>query len=197
PVYSGYEYFLPKIRERPFYANFINDGQQDSPSDNLGAGCPSKEFDKETKKKRDRTGGVFILWCLLHGFCLGFHLIPNHEGRNDFFSVLFCHFLIAPDIIVYDYACQLHRYCMAREYQFFRKSLFLTDELHGINHVSCSAATLLAHYMATNPSYYAIRSSLCEVGNLTVKKIEKSLSFMHQEQANRYLRIHLLIHNRI
>ncbi|KAH8917816.1 hypothetical protein BT69DRAFT_1384080 [Atractiella rhizophila] len=51
PVYSGYEYFLPKIRERPFYANFINDGQQDSPSDNLGAGCPSKEFDKETKKK--------------------------------------------------------------------------------------------------------------------------------------------------
>ena len=33
------------------------------------------------------SGGVMLLWCK-HRVCVGFHIIPKSEGRNDVFSAI-------------------------------------------------------------------------------------------------------------
>lgn len=40
----------------------------------------------------------------------------------------------APDIVIYDNACNLHSYCLNREPKFFEKTWFLVDRFHWPNH---------------------------------------------------------------
>ena len=75
-----------------------------------------------TYSKRNLTGGLMGLWCP-HLVCLGFHFIPRAEGRNDVFSALWVYFEKAPRTVVYDFACQLAPYSMAREPAFFKDTV--------------------------------------------------------------------------
>jgi hypothetical protein len=51
-------------------------------------------------------GGIFTFMCV-HGLCIGHHIIPKAEGRNDPFTVLRTRFKVPPKIVIYDFACQL------------------------------------------------------------------------------------------
>jgi hypothetical protein len=79
------------------------------------------------------TGGIMAAWCQ-HGVCLGFHCIPQGEGRNDVFSALYCYWETAPKYVIYDFACALAPYCMVREPTFFKDTIFLVDSFHAKGH---------------------------------------------------------------
>ena len=42
--------------------------------------------------------------------------------------------ILAPDVVIYDYACGLHNYCLNREAKFFKHTKFLIDRYHQPNH---------------------------------------------------------------
>lgn len=42
--------------------------------------------------------------------------------------------LSAPGVVIYDYACGLHNYCLNREPKFFQETKFLIDRYHQPNH---------------------------------------------------------------
>ena len=49
----------------------------------------------------------------------------------------------APDVIIYDNACNLHAYCLNRNPKFFQKTRFLADRFHWPNHTGMSYHNLL------------------------------------------------------
>ena len=58
------------------------------------------------------------------------------------FKVLL-NFLLAPSVIVYDNACNLHTYCLNRHPTYFRNTRFLVDRLHWRDHTG----TVLNNYL--------------------------------------------------
>ena len=75
-----------------------------------------------------------------HGVCIGVQLMIRGEGPSIPFSLITQRWLNAPQHIVYDNACNFHRYCMNRRPRFFKNTVFWIDRFHGKNHVGCSSA---------------------------------------------------------
>ena len=73
------------IRHRPFYEGRDNDKAVDASE----TGRCKKYY--STYRQRTLTGGIMAIWCP-HLICLGFHMIPQAEGRNDVFSALYVYF---------------------------------------------------------------------------------------------------------
>ena len=59
------------------------------------------------------------------------------EGRIDPDGSLYDHLEVAPEIIYYEFACNLEEYCMNREAGYFKNTQFFDDIFHGYNH-TCS-----------------------------------------------------------
>ncbi len=85
---SGSYYSATKKRNRPLYQG---DCEQKREVEDV---C-----NKNFAEFQNITGGIWQLRCLIHGVCIGFHVIPKSEGKNDPFSAVYCHFeiLTAPD----------------------------------------------------------------------------------------------------
>ena len=85
------------------------------------------------------SGSTFLfLWlCPLHGHCYGDHIVNGSEGRIDPDCSLYDHLEVAPEIIYYEFACNLEEYCMNREAGYFKNTKFFYDIFHGYNH-TCS-----------------------------------------------------------
>ncbi|GAA5942840.1 hypothetical protein JCM1841_005602 [Sporobolomyces salmonicolor] len=165
----------------------VQDPQED------GDSC--RKFYEQYGKKSGLTGGMAGFWCS-HGYCVGYHLLPSAEGRDDFFSALFCFWDQAPEIVVYDYACALGPYCMVREPRFFANTRFLIDELHCRGHSECSAACFLAPAMKEDPTLRMLNSSAAEGGHSTLGRVRKSISYMNESHANIFLWVMVQVHNR-
>ena len=153
---------FPLVRYLPKWA--VTKGAADKES----TAC-SKYFNTHT----GLTPGVFTFFCP-HDVCLGFKLMHKHEGPSTVHDTLFTRLqcgatlalalqhlrggmltsvLFVPDpgpaAIIYDNACNLHKYCVRRTPAFVAKTRFLIDRLHQYNHhrwVSCiSIETLFMH----------------------------------------------------
>ncbi|ESK96333.1 hypothetical protein Moror_7119 [Moniliophthora roreri MCA 2997] len=128
--HSGTFYGLPAVRSHQIYTKLKDDGTAvDQDSEQIG---DCNKFYK-TYSKNNLTGGIMVLWCR-HSICLGFHSIPRAEGHNNVFSAIYTRFPKAPQVIVYDFACQLAPYCLIHEAQYFRDTQFLIDEFHAHDH---------------------------------------------------------------
>jgi Kyakuja-Dileera-Zisupton transposase len=149
----------------------------------------------ETYKKDKLTGGLMALWCP-HLVCLGFHKMPRAEGRDDVFSAIYCYFDIAPSVVIYDFACQLAPYCMVREPEFFKNTLFVIDEMHANGHSSCSQVCFLSNYMQTRPDLQPVYSSAAECSNSGLNRIRKSVSYMNEAHAIIYTHTYICVWNR-
>lgn len=106
--------------------------------------------------KRRLTGGLFSFFCPC-GFSYGTAIIKHHEGRVHPFNCLYTHAERPPDIIIYDFSCQLMEYCLSREPGFFGDVRFFIDKFHYWNHAfgACSLAfriTRIARYGRYNDS---------------------------------------------
>jgi hypothetical protein len=121
--------------------------------DKEGTSC-SKYFNSHS----GLTPGVFTFFCP-HDVCIGFKLMHKHEGPSTVHDTLFTRLdngthtnasaaetgftlsfcinalqLAGPAAIIYDNACNLHKYCVRRTPNFICKTRFLIDRLHQFNH---------------------------------------------------------------
>lgn len=189
---TGVCYGTQPIRVRPHYHQVPQDGLGEDKLEKTDSEC-GKYYN--TYKKAHLTGGIMVLWCP-HSVCLGFHVIPTAEGRNDVFSALYTHWPTAPKIIIYDYACQLAPYSLIREPTYFRDTRFVVDEFHATGHTKCSRASSSTYAMQYDPNLQAINTSAAEVGNSGIGKIRKSVSYMTQAHAIRYTKVYMDVMNR-
>jgi hypothetical protein len=186
---TGSCYGRPPIRYRPFYEGRDDDKQIDSAE----TGKCKKYY--STYGKQTLTGGVMAIWCP-HLICLGFHKIPRAEGRNDVFSALYVYFERAPEVVIYDFACQLGPYSMSREPEFFKDTCFAIDEMHAKGHSSCSQASFSSNYMQGRPSLQNVNTSAAECSNKGLNRIRKSVSYMGQRNAILLTYVYLCVWNR-
>ncbi|KAH8107223.1 hypothetical protein BXZ70DRAFT_1060730 [Cristinia sonorae] len=195
---TGTCYGLPLIRSRRTYPKLRHDGTV------LDRGAESKDGDSglggckkyySIYSKSSLAGGIMALWCT-HSICLGFHTMPIAEGRNDVFSAIYTHFPTAPEIIVYDYACQLAAYSLVREARYFRNTKFLIDELHAHGHTTCGQACFSSNAMQFDERIRGINTSAAECGNGGMGRIRKSVSFMTYEHAVVFTKVFLDVWNR-
>jgi hypothetical protein len=180
-------------RVRPYYEGRDSSDGHDNDGCVTGEQVCQKYY--ETYKKDKLTGGLMALWCP-HLVCLGFHKMPKAEGRDDVFSAILCYFEVAPSIVIYDFACQLAPYCRSREPEFFKKTLFVVDEMHANGHSSCSQSCFLSNYMLTQADLRSVNSSAAECSNSGLSRIRKSVSYMNEENAILYAHTFLSVWNR-
>jgi hypothetical protein len=154
---TGTLYGAKKVRERPFYPRLKESGSTGIAGERWGALSTADkqaqtEMDKDEKScqkfyskytERNQTGGLMALWCR-HGICIGFHVIPRAEGRNDVFSALYTRWEKPPKKVIYDFACSLAGYCWLREADFFKDTAFYIDQFHSHDHTACTEASFLA-----------------------------------------------------
>ena len=108
------------------------------------------------------TWGIFLMFCE-HSHCYGFHDILHAEGRRDAFMVL-RNLANKPKVVVYDFACQLEEYCMARDPFYFKDVVFLIDKFHHFNHTCCPM-----YKMSNYPHLSTVNSVVCEQANSHIK----------------------------
>jgi len=186
---TGCYYGHPAYRVRPFYEGKDISHRDESQEE----GTCRKLY--ATYSKRSLTGGLMALWCP-HLVCLGFHKMPRSEGRNDIFSAILKYWKTAPRVIIYDFACQLGPYCMSREPQFFKRTLFAVDEMHANGHTHCSQACFISNYMQVRPHLMAVNSSAAQCSNSGLSRIRKSVSYMSQTHAVIFTYVYLSVWNR-
>lgn len=133
-----------------------------------------------------RTGGIFAWFCE-HGVCYAAYIIPNAEGRDEAYSFLTGYLRKAPEVVIYDYACNLHEYCLNRSPEYFKHTMFVIDNFHWGNHTSCC----FGYSMKPYPCLAHINSQLAEQCNSALKKIKPALSFMIQRNFMASLRLYL------
>ena len=186
---TGCYYGKAICRLRPFY-----EGKDiEKPGNVNDEGTCRKLY--STYGKKNLTGGLMALWCP-HLVCLGFHKMPCAEGRNDVFSAIFKYWEEAPEVVIYDFACQLGPYCMSREPEFFKDTLFAIDEMHANGHTHCSQACFISNYMQVRPTLMSVNSSAAECSNSGLNRIRKSVSYMGQTHAIMFTYIYICIWNR-
>lgn len=120
-----------------------------------------------------RTGGVFTVMCE-HAVCYSFFVMPGAEGRNELYSWIMKHMVKAPELVVYDFACSLHAYCLNRAPQFFSNTLFLVDRFYWGNHASCSHAYDITRFA----QYDSLKTEVCEQLNNALRKIKSTVTQM-------------------
>jgi hypothetical protein len=77
-------------------------------------------------------------------FCLdcrnivGFNAMHEYESPRSVFELLWTRWPQAPEVVIYDNACNLAIYTHMRESWFFRDTKFVIDRLHQFAHKQCS-----------------------------------------------------------
>ncbi len=102
--------------------------------------------------------GVLLVFCMDHNNLIGFHIMRNYESPKTVFELLFTRWQISPSVVCYDNACNLAKYCLAREYAFFRETQFVLDRLHVNAHTCCSPV----YHPDLYPALIGTNTQLCE-----------------------------------
>ncbi|XP_066929541.1 uncharacterized protein [Clytia hemisphaerica] len=155
---------LPILRKRGVY-------QQDKQSKKK-----KKECRKNYSGHPNLTSGIFTLYCQ-HGICYGYQVMHKEESPDTPFTIFKTRFPIAPKMVVYDNCCALHAYCLNRDPEFFKDTLFLIDRFHWKNHRACSFGYCLAKY----PAFKNLNSQINEQQNAATKKLKTQLSYMRPD----------------
>lgn len=113
------------------------------------------------------------------------------------FSAVLTHWPKSPKIIVYDYACELQRYCISREPEYFKDTLFLIDLFHEVNHAKCSECHSLKQFkIYASAEFFNIASTAAETGNSFLRIIRDSCAYMSLERFMVVMRLFIEILNR-
>lgn len=113
---------------------------------------------KDAYTRRQLSPGLFVMWCLCCGNCIGFHMMRDSESPRTLFEVLYTRFPVAPRLVVYDNGCNAHAFALNREPVFFKNTQFMIDALHFKCHTGCCSAYDIKHHAHTRH----LNSQLCE-----------------------------------
>ena len=121
--------------------------------------------------------GVMLIFCLHHGTLLGWNIMHNHESPRTVFEIMFSRWKVAPEVVVYDNACNLAKFCLSREYAFFKHTKFVIDRLHMYSHKACSPVF--------NPNFHSAltgyNTQICEQFNRALQGIKTQLVYFNWE----------------
>ncbi len=199
-MHSGSYYGAPTLRQRWIYPGLGEKASCDG-SGFLASGSTKSindatDCNKYASAYRTLSGGIMVMWCE-HRIAVGFHIIARGEGRNDVFSPIYCKWREAPTHIIYDFACNLHKYCLNREPKFFRDTKFLIDQHHQGNHIGCSEAYRLSTFkqeLVADLVY--LNDSAAECGNSGLSKLKTSARYMSKQRFMKLCRLQLEVQNR-
>jgi len=121
--------------------------------------------------------GILTAFCE-HGICLGFSLMRNHESPNMPFTILLTRFPKAPEIVIYDNSCHLLSYCLNRQPNHFKNTLFLIDRFHVKNHTTCSQ---YGFNISRHLGLGHVNTQIVEQKNSVLAKLRSQLSYMRVE----------------
>ncbi len=176
---SGVCAVVNRVRHRPVYQ--LDQTNRDSSGDCRHA------FISDASR---RTGGIFTWFCK-HGICYAFFNIHNAEGRNEAFSFWYKYSAVAPKVVVYDFACALHGYCLNRQPEHFKDTVFLVDRFHWKSHNACARSCKLAMYS----QFKGLNSQVAEQCNSALTRIRRSVSQMRQNTCMTSVRLFLYVWN--
>jgi hypothetical protein len=92
-------------------------------------------------------------------------------------------------VVIYDNACGLHRYCMAREPAFFKNTRFYSDRFHLVNHKDC------ARTFCIDVAGLRISTSLVESENKAVKSVKGHCQHMRKDTFMWFFRLFFVFRN--
>jgi hypothetical protein len=114
----------------------LPDGAQKTVDTDTGSsqGCRKVRFTFVGHRQRS---GLWVSMCMLHQTIIGYHVMPNGEGRRDAIYPVY-RFLEKPPVAMFgDYACGNEETCLNYLSHYFKGVGFYHDIFHGCSHV-CS-----------------------------------------------------------
>ena len=158
---SGVLTGLPQLRQRPWFPMDSKKGRDDDPT--------SCRHGFEGGK--GKTGGMMTMICE-HGVCFASFIVEKAEGRDELFSFLICYLREAPKVVVYDFACAFHEYCLNRLPDWFKDTLCFVDKFHWNNHEACSVGYNVSECCA----YAHLNTEIAEQNNSALRRMQRTLT---------------------
>ena len=113
------------------------------------------------------------------------------ESPRFLFSLLLQYWERAPSLILYDNACHASEYCVNREPDFFKNSVFVIDKFHYRNHTACSRSFNSCLY----PNAAVLNSQICEQFNRILQKIAMSAQYSSADGYHLLISSFIFLHN--
>ena len=159
---------------------------------------PDKDEDEDCKKDFESnssiSGGIGTLTCQ-HKITKGFRVIENGESPQ-----LFLHSILRRlpakvkakrRVVVYDFACKMHK-CALRRFPYrIRRFQFVIDRHHQANHTTCSEAYNMSRY----PFMNNLNSQLAEQLNNSLRKLATVSAYSKFENYIKILEIFISVKN--
>ena len=114
------------------------------------------------------------------------------ESPETVFSLLFSRLSSGKHVIFYDNACNLHDYCIKREPEFFKDTLFFSDRFHQPDHTRCSTGYDINSFGWGK----FINTQVAEIGNSPISKFKTQTTFMTIDHFYLYMRFWSVGYNR-
>ena len=114
-------------------------------------GCKKVRFTYVGHRQRS---GLWFTLCMDHQTVVGYHVMPHGEGRRDAFFPIYRFLETPPEAIFGDYVCGIEETSVNYLPEYFCKSEFFHDVMHGCSH-SCSerfCSRRLSAYAVINTS---------------------------------------------
>ena len=141
---------------------------------------PNANCNKYYMEFSQMSNGIIVVLCIEHHEVMGYHVLREPESVNDIFSLIMMIYPgnTAPNLILCDNACQLHKYAMYREPVKFKNTLCLNDEFHGLGH-KCGPFYNIKYLKDSLSRFAFLNDSEIEQVNSKLKKIRLSCSYMN------------------
>jgi hypothetical protein len=113
------------------------------------------------------------------------------ESPRFLFYLLLCYWKKPPKYIIYDNACHAHEYCINREPDFFKDSIFCIDKFHYRNHTACTRSFDSRRYPETS----IMNSQVCEQFNRDLNRVSNSIHYSGIESYKVLITTFMLVKN--
>ena len=140
------------------------------------------------------SGGIGTVSCN-HKITKGFRAIRKGEG-----PILFCHSLLRrlPEkvkahkpVVIYDFACKMHKTCLRRYPYRIRRYQFDIDRRHQSNHKACSQAYNISKY----PEMSHVNTQIAEQLNNCLRKLSTVVAYSNFQTYLRIIQIFITVKN--
>jgi hypothetical protein len=144
PLLTGYKYNFTNSREQfhcswhlPAAASEDIDFQRNGGVD-VESSCTGCTKQRVRIYGHGQRSGLWIWVCMVHKIIVGFHIMPQSEGRRDAIFSLFRYRNSAPSTIWLDFACGVEESALNWLPGPFQNVQFYHDVFHGVSH-KCSS----------------------------------------------------------
>ena len=154
----------------------------------------SVECEKEFGAATSISGGIGTLSCN-HRITKGFRAIKKGES-----PVFFCHSILRrlPEkvkahkrVVIYDFACKMHKVCLRRYPYRIRRFQFVIDRHHQSNHKACSEAYNISKY----PAMSEVNTQIAEQLNNSLRKLATVVAYSNFQTYLRIIQIFISVKN--